>query len=315
MAAGPRKHGAPEAKAGTLWYKRPVTAKENRPSPADKLRKLLEQPGILSFPCCHDALTARLIEAAGFPLSFMSGFAVAMARFGLPDTGLVSYGEMLEQGRGICGAVSIPIIGDGDTGYGNAVNVKRTVRGYANAGFAGVMIEDQVWPKRCGHTRGKSVVSREEAVARIQAAADARDEGADILIMARTDALGTDGLEEALARAKAFSDAGADMLFVEAPTSEKEIQEICTQVPGHHMANMLEDGATPMLSDERLQEIGFKLVAHPFTVFGASISAMREALRELREGHPKAHISFKELRELAGFEDYYREEDRYRTSS
>ena len=292
-----------------------MTANGRGSSPADKLRLLLKGPGILPFPCCYDALSARLSEAAGFPLSFMSGFAVAAARFGLPDTGLVSYGEMLEQGRNICSAVSIPIIGDGDTGYGNAVNVKRTVGGYANAGFAGVMIEDQVWPKRCGHTRGKSVVSRGEAVARIQAAVDARDEGADILVMARTDALGTDGLEEALARAKEFSAVGADMLFVEAPTSEEEMQEICRRVPGHHMANMLEDGATPILSDERLQEIGFKLVAHPFTVFGASISAMKEALSALREGHPKAHISFKELRELAGFEDYYREEERYRSDS
>ncbi len=145
-----------------------MTANGRGSSPADKLRLLLKGPGILPFPCCYDALSARLIEAAGFPLSFMSGFAVAAARFGLPDTGLVSYGEMLEQGRNICSAVSIPIIGDGDTGYGNAVNVKRTVGGYANAGFAGVMIEDQVWPKRCGHTRGKSVVSRGEAVARIQ---------------------------------------------------------------------------------------------------------------------------------------------------
>lgn len=293
-----------------------MTANLRRPSPADKLRELLASPGVLSFPCCYDALSARLIEAAGFPLSFMSGFAVAAVRFGLPDTGLVSYGEMLEQGRNICGAVSMPIIGDGDTGYGNAVNVKRTVRGYADAGFAAVMIEDQIWPKRCGHTRGKSVVSRGEAVARIQAAVDARDEGADILVMARTDALGTDGLDEALSRAKAFSDIGADMLFVEAPTSEQEMQEICRRVPGHHMANMLEEGVTPLLPDERLDEIGFKLVAHPFAVFGASIFAMKEALRALREGRlPKDRVSFSELREDVGFEDYYREEARYRSDS
>ncbi|MBI1882251.1 MAG: isocitrate lyase/PEP mutase family protein, partial [Chloroflexi bacterium] len=143
-------------------------------SPADKLRVLLAQPGLITMPCCFDAFSARLIERAGFSLTFMSGFAVSATRLGLPDTGLISYGEMVEQGHNICRAVSIPVIGDGDTGYGNTLNVKRTVSGYAQAGFAGVMIEDQVAPKRCGHTRGKQVVSRGEALTRIQAAVDAR---------------------------------------------------------------------------------------------------------------------------------------------
>ncbi len=281
-------------------------------SAADKLRTLLDSTGIISFPCCYDALSARLIERAGFPLSFMSGFAVAAVRLGLPDTGLISYGEMLDQGRNICGAVSLPIIGDGDTGYGNAVNVKRTVRGYGAAGFAGVMIEDQEWPKRCGHTKGKSVVSRAEAVARIRAAADARDEGADILILARTDALGTDGLEEALWRAQAFTDAGADMLFVEAPTTEKEMETICRRAPGHHLANMLEDGVTPFLSDAVLEAIGFKLVAHPFALLGSAVLAMKKALTILEEGGtPEERVSFKDLKEEVGFEDYYREQGRY----
>jgi 2-methylisocitrate lyase-like PEP mutase family enzyme len=165
-------------------------------SSAKALKELLNRPGLLPFPCCFDALSARLIERSGFALTFMSGFAVSAVRLGAPDTGLISYGEMVDQGRNICSAVSIPVIGDGDTGYGNAINVKRTVRGYADAGFAGVMIEDQVAPKRCGHTRGKAVVSRDEALARIRAAVDAREEGSDILIMARTDSLATDGLEE-----------------------------------------------------------------------------------------------------------------------
>jgi 2-methylisocitrate lyase-like PEP mutase family enzyme len=153
------------------------------------------------MPCCWDALSARLIERAGFPLTFMSGFAVSAARLALPDTQLISYAEMLDQGRSICDAVQIPVIGDADTGYGNAVNVKRTVTGYARAGFAAAMIEDQLAPKRCGHTRGKDVVSRGEAIARIQAAVDARDEGAGVLILARTDAAAVHGLDEAIARA------------------------------------------------------------------------------------------------------------------
>ena len=157
------------------------------------------------MPCCFDALSARLIEQAGFAATFMSGFGVAAARLAMPDTGLISFGEMLDQGRSICQATTLPVIGDSDTGYGNALNVKRTVREYARAGFAAVMIEDQVAPKRCGHTAGKAVVERDEAILRIRAACDARDEGADILILARTDARATHGLDEAIARARAFA--------------------------------------------------------------------------------------------------------------
>jgi 2-methylisocitrate lyase-like PEP mutase family enzyme len=281
-------------------------------SRADRLRRLLDRPGILPFPCCFDALSARLIERAGFPLTFMSGFGVSAVRLGLPDAGLISYGEILAHGRDICAAVSIPIIGDGDTGYGNAVNVKRTVRGYAQAGFAAVMIEDQVSPKRCGHTRGKSVVSRGEALARIRAAVDARDEGADILVLARTDARAVDGLEEALWRAEAFRDAGADMLFVEAPTSREELAEIGRRVPGHHLANMLEEGLTPLCSHRELEDMGFKLVAHPFALLGPSVLAMKRALRALKEGRaPEETISFEELKDDVGFTEYYQEEDRY----
>ena len=144
-------------------------------TPADKLRALIAEPGLRAMPCCFDALSARLIERAGFPLTFMSGFAVSAARLGLPDTGLISYGEMLDQGRNICAAVDVPVIGDGDTGYGNAINVKRTVAGYAQAGFACVMIEDQVAPKRCGHMAGKQVISQAAALTRMRAAIDARE--------------------------------------------------------------------------------------------------------------------------------------------
>jgi 2-methylisocitrate lyase-like PEP mutase family enzyme len=281
-------------------------------SAADKLRQLLNRPGIVSFPCCYDALSARLIERAGFEMTFMSGFGVSAVRLGLPDTGLISYGEMIAHGRDLCAAVGIPVVGDGDTGYGNAVNVKRTVRGYAQAGFAAVMIEDQVSPKRCGHTRGKSVVPRDEALARIRAAVDARDEGPDILILARTDARGPEGLDEALWRAAAFSDAGADILFVEAPTSRDELLEIGRRVPGHHLANMLEEGMTPICSERELEHMGFKLVAHPFALLGPSILAMKRALQALREGRPPAEtISFEELKEDVGFSEYYREVGRY----
>ena len=276
------------------------------------LRGLLDGPGLLVMPCCFDALSARLIERAGFGLSFMSGFAVSAARLALPDTGLVSYAEMLDQGRNICGAVSIPVIGDADTGYGNALNVKRTLHGYAQAGFAGAMIEDQLAPKRCGHTRGKQVVSREESLARVRAAIDARDEGADLLIVARTDARAPLGFEEALFRARAFADLGADIVFLEAPANEEEMARSCAEIPAPAMANMVEGGDTPLLPPTRLEEMGYRIAAYPLTLLSAATRAMREALEALRGGaHPDRLESFEALRELVGFDAYDRERARY----
>jgi 2-methylisocitrate lyase-like PEP mutase family enzyme len=276
------------------------------------LGERLRAPGLRLMPCCFDALSARLIEKAGFELTFMSGFAVSAARIGAPDTGLISYGEMLDQGRDVCAAVGIPVIGDADTGYGNALNVKRTLHGYARAGFACVMIEDQVAPKRCGHTRGKKVVERPEAFARIRAAVDARDEGAGVLVMARTDARETHGLEEALFRARAFADLGADVVFVEAPLDEREMAAICRASPVPCMANMLEEGKTPILPPFRLEELGFKIAAYPLTLLSASIAAMLEALSALKAGRPAQKLlAFEELKRIAGFDDYYAEELRY----
>lgn len=259
------------------------------------------------MPCCFDALSARLVEQAGFPVSFMSGFAVSAARLCLPDAGLISFAEMLDQGRNICDAVSMPVIGDADTGYGNPVNVWRTVEGYARAGFAGIMIEDQLAPKRCGHTRGKEVVDRTEALARIRAAVDSREQGADILIMARTDARATVGMDEAIWRMQAFADLGADILFLEAPLSEGEMRRFCNEVPGPKMANLLEEGDTPILPPERLGEIGYKLAAYPLTLISSAIHAMQESLECIRQGKvPHRRVDFAAIRELVGFNEYDR---------
>lgn len=283
-------------------------------SAADQLRKLLEQPGLLTMPGCYDAMSAKLVQAAGFQIVFMSGFCVSGARLAMPDTGLISYDEMVDQGRNICNAVSIPVIGDGDTGFGNALNVKRTVQGYAAAGFACIMIEDQVAPKRCGHTRGKTVVPREESLMRLQAAVDARGEGADILIMARTDARATDGLEEGIARARAFTELGADITFLEAPTSEAEMAEYCRSVPGPKMANLIEDGKTPLLPPDKLEAIGYKIAVYPLTLFNASIHAMQEGLQSLKRGNtPERLLSFDQLKDAVGFNAYYAGEERYVT--
>lgn len=281
-------------------------------SQAQRLRQLLAEPGLIVMPCCFDALSAKMVERAGFPLTFMSGFAVSVARLGMPDTGLISYGEMRDQGHSICDAVSIPVIGDGDTGYGNPLNVKRTVRGYAKAGFACIMIEDQMAPKRCGHTRGKHTVSRDEAVTRVRAALDARDEGADILVLARTDARATDGLEEALARAKIFREMGADITFLEAPHDKDEMRRYCEEVEGPKMANLVEQGDTPLLPREELEEIGYKLAAYPLTLQLAALQGMAEALAAMKAGHHPQHLaSFAELQAVAGFPEYFEAEKAY----
>jgi len=277
-----------------------------------QLRDLLAQPGLQVMPCCFDALSAKLIEGAGFPVTFMSGFAVSVARLGLPDTGLISYAEMADQGRSICDAVEIPVIGDGDTGYGNPLNVKRTVQGYAKAGFACIMIEDQVAPKRCGHTRGKQVVPREEALIRLRAALDARDEGTEILVLARTDARATEGFDEALARAQAFRALGADITFLEAPQSADEMRRFCAEVEGPKMANLVEQGDTPLLPPAELEAIGYKLAAYPLTLQLAALQAMTEALDAMKAGaRPERLASFAELQAVAGFPEYFSAEKAY----
>lgn len=280
---------------------------------AARLRARLESGRILVTPSCGDALSARLIEEAGFDAMFMSGFAVSAHRIGAPDTGLISYGEMRDAVRDICAATLLPVLADGDTGYGNAMNVRRTVAGYARAGAAAVMIEDQLAPKRCGHTKGKLVVERTEAVDRIRAADEARrDGGHDILIIARTDARHGHGMDEALSRAEAFHNAGADILFVEAPHDEAEMRRICTELPGWKMANMVEGGATPILPPDLLSEIGYHHAAYPLTLMSAAMRAMQDALAALRDGQPPERLlSFGELRRLVGFDDYYQTESRY----
>ena len=281
-------------------------------SAADELKDLLNKPGIITLPGCYDAMSAKLIERAGFSGTFMSGFMVAAARIGMPDTGLISYSEMLDQGRNIAAAVSIPVIGDGDTGYGNAMNVKRTVDGYAQAGMACVMIEDQLAPKRCGHTIGKQVVSREDAYVRLRAAVDAREEGADILIMARTDANGTDGLDEAIERCKAFMDIGVDITFLEAPRDEAEMERYCKEVPGPKMANMVEQGSSPFLTPPKLEQIGYKIVIYPASLMLARIAASNRVLATLNDGHDTtANATFLELQDVVGFPQYYADEKKY----
>jgi len=311
--------------------------------PPERLRRLLEatdsgEAPILLLPCCYDGLTARLVGLAGFDATFMTGFGVSGAN-GYPDTQLVSYNEMMSAANSVAEGLSsaaleransvdqsgppiaIPCIADGDTGYGNAINVKRTVFGYARSGMAGMMIEDQVSPKRCGHVAGKSVVPFAEAVKRVQAACDARDEyealfgkGTGPLILARTDSLVTDGFEDAIQRCIAFREAGCDMTFLEAPQSVEQMTEYCQRVTGPKLANMLEYGSTPILPPAELQKMGYTMAAYPLTLLSASIKAMQESLELIKEGKPTYDkiLSFEKTKEVVGFTEYAKEEERYK---
>ena len=283
---------------------------------AAKLREKIANGDFMAMPCCFDALSAKMIEQAGFGVTFMSGFAASASRLGQPDLGLMSYAEVVDQARNITDAISIPVIVDGDTGYGNAMNVRRTVEGFAKAGCAGVLIEDQLAPKRCGHTPGKDVVSRDEAFDRIKAAVDARQEGTDILIMGRTDANHTHGLDEAIHRGKQYQEIGADIIFIEAPKTVEEMEAICREVPGCHMANIVEGGLTPNLSMEQLQDVGFQFVAYPLTLLAASMQAMKQTLELMRQDLPRANhlMDFEELRDRIGFNEYYETSQVYETS-
>jgi 2-methylisocitrate lyase-like PEP mutase family enzyme len=286
-------------------------------TPAQKLREILTGPGLEVMPGCFDALSAKLVADAGFKVAFMSGFAVSAARLGLPDTGLISFAEMLDSLRNCAsGAARIPLIGDGDTGYGNALNVQRTVVEYARAGAAGVMIEDQVSPKKCGHTRGKQVIGREEARMKIRAAVDARRD-ADILILARTDARAVLGFDEALDRCRDFETEGADIIFLEAPENQLEMRRFCQAMRKPCMANMVPGGKTPILAPQELQSIGYKLAVYPVVLLSSAIAAMQAALAALLPESNKTFppsVLFAELQQVVGFPDYWERETRYKGS-
>ncbi|MEQ8398658.1 isocitrate lyase/PEP mutase family protein [Thalassobaculum sp.] len=285
---------------------------------APMLRALLTRPGIAVVPSCFDAMSARLIERAGFDVAFMSGFAVSATQLVLPDAGLISYEEMVAQGRRICDAVHIPVIGDADTGFGNPVNVKRTVRGYHRAGFACAMIEDQVYPKRCGYAHGLAVVDREEATTRLRAALDARAEiqaaGGDILVIGRTDSRGPEGFEEALWRAEAFADLGADIVYFEGPQSEAEMAELNRRVAVPTMLAQVEKPDRALLSPKQAEALGYDLALFGLTLLNASLRAMHDALALMAGGnHPGSDrlMPFDQLYETVGFDGYYAEERRY----
>ena len=247
-----------------------------------RLKALIRRPEILLCPGVYDAYLARCVEQAGFEALYMTGAGVSHARLGVPDLGLMSFSEMLDQAGRIADAVDIPLIADADTGYGNAINVMRTVRAYERAGVAACHIEDQQMPKRCGHFDEKRVIPMSEMLGKLAAALDARvDE--DFLVIARTDARGVLGFDEALERGQAFAEAGADVIFVESPRSEAELERIGRSIDAPLLANMVETGLTPLLPATTLQQLGYSVVIHPGAIgrfIGKQLQPFLQSLKE-----------------------------------
>lgn len=281
---------------------------------AKQLRDLLARPKILIAPGCYDALSGKLIQEAGFEAAYMTGFGTSASVLGMPDAGLISFSEMATHAGNIANALDMPLVADGDTGYGNAVNVFRTVKAYARAGVAGLHIEDQEFPKKCGHVEGKKIIPMEEMAGKLRAAADARAEQ-DIVVIARTDARAVAGVDEALRRCEAYLEAGADMVFFEAPESEEEIELVAKTIKGPLLINMAIGGKTPFVPPSRLEALGFRLAIYPGLLMKAAILGMREMLGKLKntpEEHPGVgQISFADVKKLVGFPEYYEMEAKY----
>ncbi|KAJ3547225.1 hypothetical protein NM208_g1620 [Fusarium decemcellulare] len=289
-----------------------------RSESATRLRKLmveahLDPTKIVQHPIAWDGLTARLVEEAGFPMVFLGGYAVS-ASHGLADAGYLGFAEMVHRTLEVCRVVDVPVMVDGDTGYGNEVNVRRTVQGYAKAGAAGIMIEDQVSPKRCGHTKDKKVVGFDDAVSRIRAAVNARNEGVDIFILARTDAH-IISYDEAIRRAKAFFAEGADAVAIEAITSVEDMvqsrKDLGPDIPS--FINVIEGGKTPALSYHDLAAMGYCSVAYPLTLLAAGIKSMRTALQGLldKRESPKMIMRFEDVCSAVGFQEYWDLSDKF----
>jgi len=269
------------------------------------LRDIIRQPGILTLPGVFDGISARVANSLGFPALYMTGYGAVASALGVPDAGLASVTEMLDRVRCIAAAIDVPFIADGDTGYGGLLNVDRTVRAYAAAGAAGIQLEDQEIPKKCGHTEFRRVVPYADAVQKIRVAVDARPDP-EFLIVARTDARYSEGLDEALRRAEGFLQAGADILFIESPESLEELRRIGEAFRGAALlANMVEGGRTPFLSAAELQSLGFKVALFPGTGFLTAAKALRDGYAYLQQngtstGGP-AQTPFSEMNAMMGF--------------
>jgi len=271
---------------------------------AGRLRELLAGTEPVLAPGAYDALTTRLVEQAGFEAVYMTGFGTAASLLGRPDIGLLSFGEMVDNARRIVQAVEVPVIADADDGYGNPINVVRTVREYEAAGVSAIHIEDQVSPKKCGHMEGKQVIDTSEMIEKVRAAVEARH-SEDFVIIGRTDARAVEGLDGALERARRYREAGADVLFVEAPQSEKEIAAVAEAFPDVPLLfNWVESGKTPPVPLERLKELGFRLIIFPVSTLLAATRSVREVLARIYTDGSPIQIMEDQLLPLGDFTDF-----------
>jgi methylisocitrate lyase len=277
---------------------------------------MLDGPEIVVLPGAYDALSARLAERAGFSAMFTTGFGFSASVLGRPDFGLLTMSETMDRVRHVVNAVTVPVVADMDTGYGNPLNVQRTVREVIASGAAGIILEDQEWPKKCGHFEGKRVIPAEDHVAKLRAAADAR-EGDDLVIIARTDARAPLGLDEAIRRGQMYRDAGADVVFVEAPQSVDDLKAVKAAIPDVPLfANMVEGGKTPLLSYQELQELGYKMVVFPLSALMAAAKAIEGVFAELYAKKTTAAVAgqmtpFHEFEKIVGVPELRAAEAKY----
>ena len=279
------------------------------------LRARLNQPGLVVAPGVFDMVSLRLADTFGFDALYMTGYGTVASHMGLPDAGLATYSDMVGRVAAMAGMARAPLIADADTGYGGLLNMRHTIRGYEAAGAAAIQLEDQEFPKKCGHTPGRRVIPMEDMVRKIRVAADSR-ESKDFLIIARTDARTSLGLDEALRRAEAYARAGADILFVESPESEEEMRRIGKSFDVPLVANMVERGRTPVLSQAELESIGYKIAIFPVTALLASVQAMTAVYQQFKQhgssaGGQTPLYDFADLTTLMGFEDVWAFEKRY----
>ena len=281
------------------------------------IRDALAQHGQLIMPGIYDALSAKIAARAGFEVLFITGYSLSATLLGEPDFGILTQTEVVGAAQRICAVVDTPVIVDADTGYGNAINVIRTVEDLLRVGAAGIFLEDQVWPKRCGHMKGKHVIPRDEHLKKLRAALDAKGTS-DFFIVARTDARQTLGLDEAIERGIAFKEAGADAVFIEAPESKEEMQKIARQVPGPLVANMLERGVTPLMGPKELKDLGFELIVWPLAPLYSVAKSLTDVYTTLRrDGSTLAILEklmpFNEFNEIVGLKEKYALDSKYKT--
>ncbi|HZA54696.1 MAG TPA: isocitrate lyase/PEP mutase family protein [Candidatus Udaeobacter sp.] len=280
------------------------------------IRTALSEKGQLIMPGIYDALSAKIASRAGFEVIFITGYSLSATLLGEPDFGLLTQTEVVNATQRICSVVDTPVIVDADTGYGNAINVIRTVQDLLRAGAAGMFLEDQIWPKRCGHMKGKQVIPLDEQLKKLRAAVEAKGTH-DFYIVARTDARQALGLEEAIKRGIAFKKAGADAVFIEAPESKEEMKEISRQVPGPLVANMLERGVTPIMGPQELRDLGFTLIVWPLAPIYAVAQSLKDVYSTLRRegstlGILERLMPFEEFNDIVGLDEKYSLDARYK---